>query len=133
MNGNSITFKEDVEHDDGGVSYSQKTTFKINKITIKDNYKKFAQQDYRIIIRDNNSNYRMLGLYTGMIGKYTKETGTNRSDFNGFDFSFETKEENSAPFLKDLSFFNVMPIEGLFIQDGSNNLLQDGNNKIITN
>lgn len=133
LKGHSIPFKEDVEEDKGGVVFSQSSGCKINKISINDDFKKVAQQDYRIITKDNNGNYRMLGLFTGLKGKYSKETGAERSDFNGFDFIFETKEENTAPFLTDLSFFNVMPIEGLSIQDGSNNLIEDGNNNNIVN
>jgi len=49
----------------------------------------------------------MLGLFTGMQGKFTKTTGTNRADFNGYNFTYDTKEENTAPFLTDLSAFSI--------------------------
>ena len=133
LNANSISFNEDVDHEDGGVSYTQSSGCKINKISSFDDYKRVAQQDYRVITKDNNGNYRLIGLFTGLIGKFKKETGTDRNSFNGFSFNFDTKEEDTAPFLNDLSFFNIMPVEGLLIEDGNNNIIEDGNNNELTN
>lgn len=99
---NNISFDEDVSD-----YYEQKLSFKINKILDTDIFKNFANIDFRFILKDNNNNLRMLGLYTGMQGKFTKTTGTNMSDFNGYSFSFDTKEENTAPFLNDLSNFSI--------------------------
>lgn len=124
----NISFDEDVTE-----FYEQKTSFQVNKILATDYFKEYSSQDYRIILKDNNSNYRLLGLHTGMQGKFTKSTGTNRADFNGYNFTFDTKEENTAPFLTDLSLFNIMPIEGLIIEDGQGNEVEDGNGNLITN
>lgn len=97
----NIDFNEDVSD-----SYDQKISFQLKKILPTDNFKEFASSDWRIIIKDNNGNLRMLGLTTGLQGKFTKAIGTNRSDFNGYNFNFETKEEISAPFLTNLNDFN---------------------------
>ena len=75
----------------------------------------------------------MLGLNTGVQGKFTKSTGGNLADFNGYNFTYDTKEEDTAPFLTDLSLFGLMPISGLRLQDGNNNNLQDGSNNLIIN
>lgn len=134
LNANSITFKEDIDEEDGGVSYTQSTSCKFAKIQSKDDYTRLAQQDYRVIVKDNNGNYRLLGLYNGMKGKFSKDTGSSRNVFNGFDLSFDNKEEKTAPFLTDLSFFDIVPIEGLFLEDGYGNILDDGSgNGVITN
>ena len=97
----SISFDEDVSD-----SYEQKLSFQLKKLLPTDNFKELANSDWRFIIKDNNGYFRMLGLYTGLQGTFTKSTGTNRSDFNGYNFSFDTKEIISAPFLTDLSNFN---------------------------
>lgn len=133
LNSNSITFKEDIEEEDGGVSYSQSASTKFSKILSIDDYKSLAELDHRVITKDNNGNYRLIGLFNGMKGKFSKDTGGNKSDFNGFDISFENKEENTAPFLTDLSLFNIMPIEGLLIEDGNGNVITDGNTNELTN
>lgn len=132
LGGFNITFEEDCK-EDKDVYYEQKTSFQLKKILSADNFKEYASRDYRVIAKDNNGNYRMLGLFTGVSGSFTKSTGGNRSDFNGYNFSFETKEENTAPFLTDLSMFNIMPIEGLLIENGFGKIIEDGNNNELIN
>lgn len=98
----NISFDEDVDE-----SYNQKLTYQINKILPTDNFKNYSKIDFRFILKDNNGNLRMLGAFTGMSGKFTKSTGASMSDYNGYNFTFETKEENTAPFLTDLSIFEI--------------------------
>lgn len=123
----NISFDEEV-----GESYEQKCSFQVKKILATDKFKEYANRDYRIILKDNNGNLRMLGLFTGLKGGFSKSIGVNRTDFNGYNFTYETKEENTAPFMNDLSFFNIMNVDGLSIQDGNNNSLQNGNNDSIS-
>jgi len=99
------SFKEDVEEEDGGVSFSISGGFKVSKMFSEDDFKSLAQMDFRIIVKDNNNQLRLLGLNTGLVIKYNKDTGSNRADFNGFDFSYSTKELNTAPFLSNLDSF----------------------------
>jgi hypothetical protein len=96
----NIDFNEEVDE-----SYEQKISFQLKKILDTDNFKEFAASDWRIIIKDNNGFFRMLGLYTGLRGKFSKSLGANRADFSGYNFTFETKEEISAPFLNNLLRF----------------------------
>tara|TARA_R110000850_G_scaffold226375_1_gene351627 strand:+ start:117 stop:776 length:660 start_codon:yes stop_codon:yes gene_type:complete len=108
LNSSGITFNENVDEEDGGVVFSQSGSYELKKILALDSYKEFVANDWRVIIKDNNGNYRLIGLETGLKIKYTKENGANLSDFNGFKFSFETKEENTAPFLYNLNSFNII-------------------------
>ena len=100
----NISFDEECK-EDSDVYYEQKVSYELNKVLPSDKMKDLASIDFRIIIKDNNNRYRLLGLYTGLSGTFTKSTGTNRADFNGFSFSFSTKEENTAPFLNSLDLF----------------------------
>jgi hypothetical protein len=102
-----VSFSENISHEDGGVEFNQSVSFQLNKILDTDNYIGFAAVDWRIIAKDSNGNYRMIGTHTGLKGKYTKETGGDKPDFNGFKFTFETKEEKTAGFLQDLSGFDI--------------------------
>ena len=108
INANEISFTENIDEEDGGVVYSQSGNFQLKKNLPTDNYKNFASIDWRVIIKDNNGYYRLIGLETGVKIKFTKEIGTNLADFNGFKFTFETKEENTAPFLNDLTQFEIL-------------------------
>jgi len=132
MNANNINFNIDAKSD-VDIEYSENISFQLRKLSEKDKFKEYLQQDYRIIIKDNNGKIRLFGLQNGLFGSYKEDSGTNRNEFSGYSFSFEGKEENTAPYLSDLSLFGIMNLEGLLLQDGNNNLIQDGNNNIITN
>lgn len=129
MNAVNITYDIEAKED----VYNEKVSFQVKKLSKNDNFDNFIKQDYRIIVKDNLGKIRLFGLQNGMIGGFKEEIGTSKSDFYGYSFSFENKEERSAPYLNNLELFNVMPIEGLLMQDGNDNLLQDGNNNILTN
>ena len=131
LNALQVNFTESPTMEDGGVSFAQSGAFQLNKVLPTDSFKSFIEKEWRVIIRDNNNNLRLIGLNTGLKIKYTKEMGTNLADFNGFKFSFETKEEDSAPFLTDLTglYINEYPS----LSDGNGNTIEDGNtNEIIT-
>jgi len=129
INANEISFTENIDEEDGGVTYSQSGNFQLKKTLPTDSYKSFASIDWRVIVKDNNGYYRMIGLETGVKLKFTKEIGTNLADFNGFKFTFETKEENTAPFINDLSGFaiNTNP---LWVDLNSNFIVDTNDNKI---
>lgn len=107
LNANQVSFSENADTEDGGSVYSQNGSFQLKKVLPTDNYKVFLEKDWSIIVKDNNGFYRLIGLETGLKIKFNKEIGTNLNDFNGFKFSFDTKEENTAPFLNDLEGFDV--------------------------
>lgn len=105
----NVNFNENIDEEEGGVTYSQVGSFDLNKIKSTDDFKYLVSQDYRAIVQDNNGNYRLVGLETGLKFKFSKEIGVNLQDFNGFKFSFETKEENTAPFINNFSAFFETP------------------------
>ena len=107
LNALQSTLTETPSIEDGGIAFAQTGSFQINKIKSVDSYRMFLEKDWRIIIRDNNGNYRLIGLQNGVKIKYTKEIGTNLVDFNGFKMSFDTKEEYTAPFITNLDYFDI--------------------------
>ena len=129
LNSLLISFSEPVTSEDGGTVFTQSGSFQLNKITPNDNYKKFVDKDWRIIIKDNNGYYRFLGLENGLKIKYNKENGGGLNEFNGFKFSYEGKEENTAPFLNDLSMFFVDNLP--FLGTENNDFIATDNNEII--
>jgi hypothetical protein len=130
LNALQVNFTETPTMEEGGVSFAQSGAFQLNKILSTDSFKSFIEKEWRVIIKDNNENLRLAGLDTGLKIKYTKETGINLPDFNGFKFNFETKEEDSAPFLTDLTGFYINEYPTL--SDGNGNTIEDGNtNEII--
>lgn len=101
------TFNENIEEIAGGVEFGQNLTYQLNKILDTDDYSSLAKADFRAITKDNNGFYRMIGTHNGLITKYTKETGGNRPDYNGFKFTSEGKEERTAGYLENLNGFDI--------------------------
>ncbi len=112
----ATSFTESVEHENGGAVFNQSGSFQLNKILPEDSYVDFVDMDWRIIARDGNGYYRMIGTHTGAEIKYTKETGGSKSEFNGFKFTLEAKEEKTAGFLASLSGFDVNELSLLALQ-----------------
>jgi hypothetical protein len=132
LNAFNINFNTDAKQDKD-VEYSEKISFQLKKLLESDNFKQFVSRDWRVIVKDNNSKIRMFGLRNGLIGSYKEDSGTGRADFNGYSFNFEGKEEDTAPYIYDLSIFNIMPIEGLLLENGLGVVIEDGNTNYLTN
>ncbi len=115
--------------EDSDITYTETVTFQIKKLLETDDFIKFINKDFRIIVKDNNGKLRVFGLKTGMVGNYTQDVGTNRVDFNGYSFTFTTKEEQSAPYLSNMDMFFVDNLP--FIGDENGNFIGNENNEII--
>lgn len=107
LNATNVDFNEDVSSEAGGFQSLQSLSYELIKINKSDELSDFVYLEWRFIVEDNNGLFRMLGLYNGITGGYLKQLGLGKSDFNGFKFTFETKESKEAPFLDNLDLFNV--------------------------
>ena len=66
----------------------------------------------------------MGGVYNGArLESYTIDSGSSKSSLNGYNLTFSSQEEYSAPFI------NELPIIGdyLLLEDNFNILLEDSN------
>lgn len=94
-------------------AYTQSLSFKtpnlINDTLLND----FKNKEYRAIVKDGNNTYWVLGKDNGITLKGNNiTTGVNKSDFNGYELSFEGKEretffklENVNQFIEDSVLF----------------------------
>ena len=115
LNANNINFSLDGK-DDKDIYYDEKISFQLKKLLETDKFKQFISKDWRVIIKDNNGKIRMFGLNNGLKGNYKEDSGTNRGEFSGYSFNFEGKEEDSAPYLNNLSGFDVSGHLDFFLQ-----------------
>jgi hypothetical protein len=128
-------FNESTEVDAGGKLFNQTISLTFQSSNDFVEMQKLLKQDYRIIIKDKNGNYRILGLFNGCIAndlRYT--TGSGKSDLNGFTISFEAKEEKTAHFINDLENAGFEVFTGddfLLLEDGFYLLFEDGGKIII--
>lgn len=96
-------FSQKMTSDDGGKYYNQSITLQFNLIKNGELFQNLLKKDYRLIIKDNNKNYRLLGALNGLeCDSLESNTGGGKSDFNGFTVVFSGKELKEAFFIKDL-------------------------------
>jgi len=101
-NGNPNANESQVE-DAGGKYFNQALSLELQGANDNDNLSKLIKKDYRLIFRDRNGLYRIFGLYNGVEANgITYDTGSSKSDFNGFKIGFDGKEEKQSFFITDL-------------------------------
>jgi len=101
-NGNQNA-NETQEEDGGGKYYNQSLALELQGANDNENISKLLRKDYRLIFRDRNGLYRIFGLYNGLeAGTLNYNTGSGKSDFNGFKIDFSGKEEYQSFFITDL-------------------------------
>lgn len=89
--------------EDGGKYYTQSISLQFQGIKDKFTFQKLLKKDYRLIIKDNNGNYRLLGAYNGLeCESLDVDTGSSKNSFNGLSVSFSGKERNEALFIENL-------------------------------
>ena len=90
--------------EDGGKYYTQSISLQFQGIKDKFTFQKLLKKDYRLIIKDNNGNLRLLGAYNGLeCESLDVDAGSSKNSFSGLTVSFNGKEINEALFVKDLS------------------------------
>ena len=100
LNGN---LEQNMQVDDGGKYYNQRISLQFHGIADKFLFEKLLKRDYRLIIKDNNGVYRLIGTYNGVIcDNITVDTGGNKSSFNGITADFSGKEKIEALFINEL-------------------------------
>jgi hypothetical protein len=128
----NYSFNESQSTEDGGKFYTQNLTADFTGLELNSNLVKLVDQDYRVIIKDNNGLYRMLGTYNGVRTDLNSTTGGNSSDFSGYNLTFEGIERQTALFIDDLedAGFIISTDNFLLTEDGEPILTED-NNKLI--
>lgn len=95
-----VSFTEDSQEEDGGKFYNISLSFQIGNYF---DIEKLLKKNVRAVILDRNGNYRLLGTFNGLFcTKVSKETGSNKSNFNGFKIDFDGKELRESLFFTDL-------------------------------
>ena len=125
-----VNFSEPQQNDDGGKFFSQSLSFTLVQQNDDNNIIKLLNKDYRIVIRDRNNNFRLLGLYNGLeCVSINYNSGSSKSDLNGFTLEFQGKEEKESPY-----FYNLDLIQGVsfrLLQDYEYRLTQSGDFRIL--
>ena len=116
-------FSETITNDDNGVSYEQSLTFTLFKqdLLTTNELNRLTQIDLRYIVEFNDGSFKMGGVYNGArLEDYSIESGGNKASLNGYNLTFNSAEEYSAPFLSDLGILGGY----LLLEDNFNLLLE---------
>lgn len=107
LSANSISFSENADKQDGGATYETTVSFKLPKAIPEDVMDVFIDEEWILILRDNNGYYRIVGLRTGLDGKYSETTGAEKGDYNGYEVTFTGIDEKRTSFLESLDLFEI--------------------------
>ena len=98
------SFNENSKIAQGGVEWTQTVSFKAHRLAETSELHKLTYKDYCVLIRDRNGLYRVVGLWNGATAKVTSTSGSDKGSFQGYNVSFEAKEDNQAYFISATKF-----------------------------
>jgi len=100
------SYTQNSEDEGGAVYFNQSVNIKLTKVYDNIDIYDFINKEFRVAAETNNGKYIMFGVRNGLECTTTNSSGTDKSEFNGFDLSFKGKEEKVG-LLTDL--FKTIP------------------------
>lgn len=107
------SYSQTTELNEGNVIYNQNVSITLSEAYGILDIQKFVNSDFRIVAKTNNGYYLLFGLRNGLSVSASNNSGTSKSEFNGFKLEFNGKEENVAPYFDSLENLGVYIHNGL--------------------
>ena len=128
-------FDQSINIEKGQISYKQTIEIAIKKDSLQTfrELNILIKKDLRLIVKDRLGKYQILGLYNGLKATgYKRVTGGAKSDFNGYNITFEADESEISPFIDNLDYTGFIPPieEGKSLFTADNNVITADNNII---
>jgi len=127
-------FDQSINIDKGQISYKQTIELAIKKDSLQTfrELNILIKKDLRLIVLDRLGRYQILGLYNGIKATgYKRVTGGAKSDFNGYNITFEADESEISPFIDNLDYTGfIPPIEGKQFWFSSNDIILSSTDKL---
>ena len=122
-----VSINQTMQENEGGKFYNFSFDLKLDDYF---NIANFLHQDFRVVALDRNGKTRMFGLYNGIkCESISFNTGSNKTDFNGFVLKFEGQEIKEAPFLESINDLET----NFILQEDGDFLLQEDLGRFIVN
>jgi len=133
IDGENLNVTQTTRRENGTVVYDQSLQMDINGPVVADEIHNLNFRDYRVIYRDRIGNYRILGLFNGCIADVNENTGTEKSEANAYNVTFNGVEPFAAKWINDLSDvgFTIFDLNNKVFQSGCNAITQAGDNLIF--
>ena len=106
------SFTQQTEVEGGDVFINQKVSINLSEVYGDLDISIFLKKEFRILAKTNNGYYLMFGLRNGMECSASNNSGSSKSEFNGFSLDFASKEEEFSPYLDSLDGLYVYTIDG---------------------
>ena len=113
----------------GAISFDQSVSVQLSEVYNVLDANAFLRSDFRVIIETNNNDILMFGAYNGMECSASNNSGTTKSEFNGFSFDFKGEEQKAGLLISSLEDFDLTISEEVYLllEDGDNILTEDNN------
>lgn len=97
-------FTDTEQETPGGMNYTEALSLTFPVLDSTNEFQKLLKMDYRMIVKDNNGLYRLLGAYKGgTFNNLKATTGTSKASFSGYTIDWEATEELPALFINSLA------------------------------
>lgn len=93
--------------EEGSVFFDQTINIQLSEVYNVLDANLFLQKDFRVIAETNNNDLIMFGIYNGMECKLSNNSGSSKSEFNGFNLDFTGKEEKTGLLIDSLESLNL--------------------------
>lgn len=130
-----MSFTETTEKEAGASYFNQSLTFEVPFTSDLKEVYKMIDKKTRAFIIDRNGKIRAIGLKNGLDANYTEETGTGKTDLNGYRITLTGKEDKQAYYMDSLEGGGVITEENVnyLFQSGDNFVYNDGVNNYVFN
>ena len=102
------SYTQSSDYEGGEAFFNQSISIQLNKVYGILDVQTLLKSDYRIILQTNNDDLLIAGTRNGLKATTNNNSGTSKSEFNGFKLDFTGKEENPLLLisnLQDVGFF----------------------------
>ncbi len=104
--------KPETGRSSGATTYNEEFIVKLAKVDKETTQEldNIAKSTPNVVVKDNNGNYRLMGLSEGTYLNIQEASGGAKTDFNGYTLTFTATEFEPAPFVDEST---ITSLEGL--------------------
>lgn len=99
------SFNQSSSSEKGNTQFAQQVSIKLPKVYQFQDVNVFNRNGFRVIVLNNNNELIMFGTNTGMSATVSNDSGQAKSEFNGFNVTFDGVEEKTGLLIDDFDDF----------------------------
>ena len=116
----NASFTDTATESPAGYEYAQTLNLTFSHISDYYNFTKVVQGIVRALVLDNNGFWWLLGTYNGLdVSNYGRQTGSSKSELNGYQITFTGRERVEAPRVKGKEFIQPYTVTAILASGGT--------------